>query len=90
MACSRPQKPVCLVLLLLTYQLAGFPAPILFSFAYFSHVFPVTKYPRNSPAHNNFECWIITLLLDVLLCCIAEYFYSLYFESPVFFNHPYS
>ena len=37
---------VCLVLLLLTNQLAGFPAPITFRFAYFFHAFPVNKYPR--------------------------------------------
>ena len=28
--------------------------------------------------HNNLACWIINLLLDVLLCSIAEKFYSLF------------
>ena len=28
--------------------------------------------------HNNLACWIINLLLDVLLCSIAENFYSLF------------
>ena len=28
--------------------------------------------------HNNLACWIINLLLDVLLCGIAENFYSLF------------
>ena len=28
--------------------------------------------------HNNLECWIINLLLDVLLRSIAENFYSLF------------
>ena len=75
MAWSKPRKPVCLVLLLLTNQLAGFPAPILFRFAYFCHAFPVNKYLRNSPARTkNLVCWIINLLLDVLLCSIAENF----------------
>ena len=45
MAWSKPRKPVCLVLRLLTNQLAGFPVPILFRFAYFCHAFPVNKYP---------------------------------------------
>ena len=74
------QKPVCLVLLLLTNQLAGFLAPIPFRFGFFCHAFPVNKYPRNSPAygHNNLACWIINLLWDVLLCSIAEYFYWLF------------
>ena len=44
--------PVTKVCLLLTNQLAGFPAPILFRFAYFYHAFPVNKYPRNSPART--------------------------------------
>ena len=74
MAWSKPQKPVCLVLLLLTNQLAGFFAPIPFRFAYFCHAFPVNKYPRNSPRHSNLACWIINLLLDVLLCSIADYY----------------
>ena len=52
MAWSKVQKPVCLVLLLLTNQLAGFAAPIPFRFAYFCHAFPVQKYPRNSPAQT--------------------------------------
>ena len=30
------------------------------------------------PRHNNLACWIINLLLDVLLCSIAENFYSLF------------
>jgi len=74
------QKTVCLVLLLLTKQLAGFPAPIPFLFGFFCHAFPVDKYPRNSPAygHNNLACLIRNLLWDVLLCSIAEYFYSLF------------
>ena len=29
-------------------------------------------------AHKNLACWIINLLLDVLLCSIAENFYSLF------------
>ena len=41
MAWSKRQKPVCLVLLLLANQLAGFPAPISFRFAYLCHAFPV-------------------------------------------------
>ena len=28
--------------------------------------------------HKNLVCWIINLLLDVLLCSIAEYFYELF------------
>ena len=41
------------VCLLLTNQLAGFPAmPILFHFAYFCHAFPMNKYPRNSPSRT--------------------------------------
>ena len=68
----------CLVLLLLTNQLAGFNTPIPFRFAYFSHAFPVNKYPRNSPhGNNNLACWIINLLLHVLLCSIAENFFAL-------------
>ena len=47
-----PVGQVCLVLLMLTNQLAGFPAPIPFRFAYFCHAFPVNKYPRNSPART--------------------------------------
>ena len=38
MAWSKPEKPVCLVLLLLTNQLAGAPEPIPFRLAYFCHV----------------------------------------------------
>ena len=37
---------------LLTNQLAGFPPPIPFRFAYFRHAFPENKYPRNSPART--------------------------------------
>ena len=48
-----PGRQVCLVLLLLTNQLAGFPALISFRFAYFCHAFPVNKYPRNSPARTS-------------------------------------
>ena len=44
--------PVRQVCLLLTNQLAGFPAPIPFRFAYFCHAFPVKKYPRNSPTRT--------------------------------------
>ena len=47
-----PVGQVCPVLLLLTNQLAGFPAPIPFRFAYFCHAFPVNKYPRNSPSRT--------------------------------------
>ena len=36
----------------LTNQLAWFPAPIPFRFAYFYHAFPVNKYPRNSLART--------------------------------------
>ena len=36
----------------LTNQLARFPAPIPFRFAYFYHAFPVNKYPRNSLART--------------------------------------
>ena len=72
--CREPVRQVFLVLLLLTNQLAGFPAPIPFHFAYFCHAF------REIRAHgrNNLACWIINLLLDVLLCSIAENFYSLF------------
>ena len=53
MAWSKPQRLVSLsVFPLLTNQLAGFFAPILFRFAYFCHAFPVNKYPRNSPAQT--------------------------------------
>ena len=31
--------------------------------------------------HNNLGCWIINLLLDVLLCSIAEDFYLLFIFS---------
>ena len=34
-------------------------------------------YPDEEDKENNLACWIINLLLDVLLCSIAEYFYSL-------------
>ena len=44
--------PVRQVCSLLTNQLAGFPAPIPFRFAYFCHAFPVNKYPRNSPTRT--------------------------------------
>ena len=44
--------PVRQVCLLLTNQLAGFPAPISFRFAYFCHGLPVNKYPRNSTART--------------------------------------
>ena len=47
-----PVRQVCLVLLLLTNQLAGFPALISFRLAYFCHAFPVNKHPRNSPART--------------------------------------
>ena len=47
----------------------SFHAPIPFRFTYFCHSYSVNKYPR-----NNLACWIINLLLDVLLCSIAEYF----------------
>ena len=49
MAWSKRQKTVCLVVLLLTNQLAGFPAPILFRFSYFCHAFPVNIRPHG---HN--------------------------------------
>ena len=52
MAWSKPQKPVCLVLLLLTNQLAAFLASIPFRFAFFGLAFPVNKYPGNSPAQT--------------------------------------
>ena len=38
-----PVGKVCRVLLLLTNQLAGFPALIPFRFAYFCHAFPINK-----------------------------------------------
>ena len=67
-------KPVCLVLPLLTSQLAGFPAPIPFRLAYFCHAFPVAKHPRNRPARNItiWRCWITNLNLDVLSYSIVE------------------
>ena len=34
--------------------------------------------PLRLHAHKNLACWIINLLLDVLLCSIAENFYSLF------------
>ena len=46
-----------------------------------SHALPVNKYQRNSPEkrwNNSFACWIMNNLLDVFLCSIAEYFYSLF------------
>ena len=58
---------------MLTNQLAGFPAPNPFRFAYFCRAFPANIRPRG---HNNLACWIINLLLDVLLYSIAENFYS--------------
>jgi len=56
------------------------PVPILFCFAYFCHAFAVNKNVREirPNRHNNLACWIINLLLDVLLCSIAENFYSLF------------
>ena len=70
----RPVRQVCL---LLTNQLGGFPVQILFRLAYFCHAFPENKCPRNSPTRTqNFG------MLDnkslVLLCSIAENFYSLF------------
>ena len=71
--------PVRQVCLLLTNQLGGFPTPTAFHFAYFCHAFLVNKFPRiRSHGHDNLACWIINLLLDVLLCSIAENFYSLF------------
>ena len=52
MAWSKPQKPVCLVLHLLTNQLVGLPGAIPFCFTYFCHTFPVNKYLQNSPAQT--------------------------------------
>ena len=75
MAWSKPQKPVCLAILLLTNQLPRFPAPAPFSFVCFCHAFSVNRYLRNSP-ERNLACWIINLLLDVFLCSIAEHFYE--------------
>ena len=45
----RPVRKVCL---LLTNQLARFPAPIPFGFAYICRTFPVKKYLRNSPVRT--------------------------------------
>ena len=45
-------REVFLVLLLLTNQLAGFPAPIPFRLAYFCHAFSVNKCPRNLPSRT--------------------------------------
>ena len=58
----------------------SFHAPIPFCFTYFYHSYSVNKYPR-----NNLACWIINLLLDVLLCSIAEYFLRVvpYFDEHV-------
>ena len=71
--------PVRQVCLLLTNQSAGFPAPILFRFAYFCHAFSVNINVREirPHGHKTLACWIINLLLDVLLWSIAENFYSL-------------
>ena len=44
--------PVRHVCLLLTNQLARFPAPIPFCLAYFCRAFPVNKYLRNSPTRT--------------------------------------
>ena len=71
--------PVRQVCLLLTNQLAGFPAPIPFRFAHFFHTFPANiREIRPQGRHKTLKCWIINLLLDVLLCSIAENFYSLF------------
>ena len=60
---------VRLVCVLLTNQLARFPAPIPFHLPYFCHTLPVNK---DLHLHqHNLECWIISLLLDFLLCSIA-------------------
>ena len=67
--------PVRQVCLLLTNQLAGFLAPIPLRFPYFCHTFPRKIRPYG---HKTLACWIINLLLDVLLCSIAENFYSLF------------
>ena len=67
-----PVRQVCLVLLLFTNQLAGFPALIPFRFAYFCHAFHINKYPRNSPARTypiaeTWEDWERMWLLFVCL-----------------------
>ena len=37
------------------------------------HALPVNKFRQIRPRkHNNLVCWMINLLLDVLLCSIAE------------------
>ena len=68
--------PVRQVCLLLTNQLAGFPTPIPFRFAYFCRTFPVNIRKIRPHGHKTLTYWIINLLLDVLLCSIAENFYS--------------
>ena len=64
----------------MTNQLAGFfranfvPLRILLS-----RIPPLINTRKVLPhEHNNLACWIINLLLDVLLCSIAENFYSLF------------
>ena len=55
--------PVRQVCLLLTNQVTGFPAPILFCFAYFCHTFPVNNCREICQhGHKNLACWIINLL----------------------------
>ena len=81
MAWLKPQKSICLALLLFSNQLAGFPAPIRFRLKYLCHAFPVNKYLRNSPPRTKQFGVLDNLLLDVLLCSIAEYFNSLFVFS---------
>ena len=73
------------VCLLLTNQLAGFPVPILFHFAYLCHTFPVNKIREiRLHRHKTLACWVINLLLDVLFCnqISLRTFTRLYFDSP--------
>ena len=70
--------PVRQVCLLLTNQLARFPAPIPFRFAYFCPAFPVNISEIRPQGLKTLACWMINLLLDVFLCNIAENFYSLF------------
>ena len=48
-----------------------------------THSLWINIHEIRSHEHANLACWIISLLLDVLLCSIAENFYSLFvFDSP--------
>ena len=57
----------------LTYQLAGFPAPIPFRFAYFCHVNPVNKYPRDLFARTSqFSVLDNKSLIHETFCCVVS------------------